>query len=90
MMFQNHVPSFMDVDPAIPKREFKDLQELLSHPWIKKWENGRSDFRYCWSPNEGKWSKACLMAEWTENKKRHWWVLGYMDEIPADLPEWKS
>jgi hypothetical protein len=89
MKFQSHVPSSIDVDPAIPKRDFKDLAELLSDPWIAGWNKGEKDFAYYWSKNDGRWSKARLMAMWTKpNGKKEWWVLGYMDEIPTELAEW--
>ena len=91
MIFQSHVPDFIDTDPPIPKQSFKDLDELLAHPWIKSWSEPsqtQKDFKYCWDPNEGGWSKACLMAEWIEDNKRVWFVLGYMDEIPSSLPQW--
>lgn len=86
MKFQSHMPNFMDFEPNIPLQEFKSIDELLAHPWIKKWERPeRKDFKYVWDANDGKWSKACLMATWIENDKPTWYVLGYMDEIPKEL-----
>lgn len=92
MKFQSHVPSWAFTDPAIPKGQFNTLADLLAHPWIKGWnEPEKKDFSYCWSKNEGKWSKALLMATWTEpSGKKTWWVLGYMSEIPEELPEWQA
>jgi hypothetical protein len=91
MKFQSHVPNYVDSPPAIPLQEFDSLIDILSDPWIKKWSEGKWFFRYCWSPNEGKWSKALLMCEWREGwfLRRTWWVLGYLDEIP-NLPKWKE
>lgn len=89
MKFQSHVPNFVDCDPAIPMGEFESIEKLLEHPWIKDWNYGQDGFHYCWSDNNGQWSNAVLMAEWLdETKKRTWWVLGYLDEIPA-LPKWE-
>lgn len=90
MLFQSHVPSFVDADPAVPKQYFKDTNDLLSHPWVRDWNKGQKGFRFCWSENEGRWSVAHLMAEWEkEDGEKIWWVLGYLDEIP-DLPKWSG
>lgn len=88
MRFQSHVPNFVEADPAIPNGEYT-LDEILDHPWIKSWNTGQKDFAYYWSPNPGEWSRAVLMAQWTdEHDKLTWWVLGYMEEIPTSLPKW--
>ncbi len=90
----------MDIDPAIPLTEIS-LEDLLNHPQIAKWKEPdrkylgdgiwgdpvpKENFQFMWTPNDGKWSKACLMAFWIEGEERHWWVLGYMDKIP-NLPQ---
>ncbi len=92
MKFQSHVPGFVDAEPAVPLRQYKNLEELLLDPWIMSWRQTAgmpADFEYCWSSNTGRWSKAILMCQWTTPQGlKKWWVLGYMDEVP-DLPEWK-
>lgn len=90
MKFQSHVPDFIESDPVISKRKFKSIDSLLNHPWIKEWNTGQEEFSYYWVPNDGIWSKSCLMAMWKKDKKYIWFVLGYMDEIPSSLPEWKK
>ncbi len=81
------MPDFMDFDYDIPLREFSSIDELLSHPWIKKWNKpDREHFKYVWDDNNGRWSKAVLLATWTEpDGKPTWYVLGYLDEIPKGL-----
>lgn len=90
MIFQSHVPNFSDSEPVINKQEFSSFEELLNHPWIKGWNQPpKEEFHYCWDYNNGRWSKAVLMAEWKEKHKKTWWVLGYMDEVPKDLQKWE-
>ena len=90
-LYQSRVPGFIDADPIIQKQEFASIEVLLEHPRIKSWNKGDKDFHFCWSISNGEWSKACLMAEWTNSKgKREWYVLGYLSEIPESLPKWVS
>ena len=88
MKFQSHTPNFVDADPAVPKQDFENIEAVLAHPWIRNWNKGRADFKYCWDVNDGRWSKAVLMASWIDKDGRPmWWVLGYLDEIPDTLPK---
>jgi hypothetical protein len=87
------MPGYIDAPHNIPMTEFASFDELLSHPWIKHWSEGdKKDFGYYWNENNGRWSKAVLMAQWFDEDKKDWtwWVLGYMDEIPTNIPEWKN
>lgn len=91
--FQSHVPNWASTDPAVPKQEFDTIEQILSLPWVQGWNDPpQKDFAYYWSPNEGRWSKACLMAMWWDEEKQRntWWVLGYLSEVPTSLPKWEA
>jgi hypothetical protein len=91
MKFKAHIPAFVDIDTNPCELERITIEEILNNKWIKQWnEPPKDDFKYCWSLNDGEWSKAILMAEWKENGKRTWWVLGYLSDIPSNLPKWRS
>lgn len=84
--FVQHIPDFVSGEPAVTI-EADSIDELLQSEVVQRYKS--PDFyRWSWSPNQGKWSKACLLVE-TENG-RHWWVVGYLSEIPKELPMWEG
>lgn len=85
MRFRQHIPGFVDIDPF--EFEYSSTQELIENPEIVKRYKDKDFYKWSWSSNDGKWSKACLMVETEEG--RHWWVVGYLSDIP-ELPEWHA
>lgn len=95
MKFQSHVPSCVDSDPAIPLTEFQSIEQVLEHPWVKSFYEGQRNFKYYWSRCYGSnLFQAMLIAMWDDSSDlrygKRWWVLGYMDEVPEVLDEWKT
>ncbi len=79
------VPAYFDNrDNEFKKGEFSNQEELESVDWIKNWMEpfrGYEFFRFSMADNT-------LMAEYDEG--RHWWVIGFVDNLPVDfLPRWK-
>lgn len=91
-MFVSHVPNCVDAPPVIPETQFSDLEELLSHQWIKGWRKYGFRNVICWDDHDSRSGrfKALLMVDFYVLPffKRTWWVLGYMTEVPTSLPKW--
>ncbi len=80
--FRQHIPGFVDGFNSF-EFDFDTIEELLEHPWIKKWKNieniGKPFHRFFISEN-------LLICEMDGGKER--WVLGYIKHPELiELPE---
>lgn len=53
---------------------------------MASWLDGLQGGHFCWSPNG---TQIVLMVDGLRDGERWWWVVGYLDTVPA-LPEWVS
>jgi hypothetical protein len=76
-----HVPAF--VDGVAPQTASGTLEEILATPWVAGWLNDCENGRFMRS-------EKTLMVDGTRDGKRWWWVVGFFDESPDELPVWSS
>ena len=85
-----HIPNWVETDEHT-EVSFKTQEELLSIPWVKKWEQpfGKRIFSH-WavSRNKEPGGQHWLMAIYDSGKYR--WVVGLLSDAPLpELPDWK-
>lgn len=85
MQIKQHIPAAVSgVEPDIVN--FKNLEELLQIPFVKKFESLPGFYRFSLSEFG---SRTLLMAEL--NKQKSWWVVGRIEEpFALDLPKWET
>jgi hypothetical protein len=92
MIIRQYVPG-IGTGFVPPKDKFNSLQELLAIPFVAKWENDKTFYRFSISLLEvfaGK-ERYQLMVELDSGKK--WFVVGYMwgkNIAKLGLPEWHA
>jgi hypothetical protein len=62
--------------------EFNSLEELVNLPFVKSMANRENFYRFSITTDKTK----KLMAEYNEGGE--WWVVGFLSETIAELPEW--
>jgi len=88
MILRQHIPNFCsDIDPK--QYEVNNTEELLALDVVKSWkfvDMPAKFHQYSQSKHENEY---LLIAEYEEEEKRKWWVIGYLSEKPT-LPEFKG
>jgi hypothetical protein len=85
--FTQHVPAMVDIGNEYPFQfNFNDLEELLSHEYVKRFFIEGHIWKY--SPAKYAGDRECLMI--TNDDNSWWWVVGYItDGAALGLPIWK-
>jgi len=76
-----HVPTF--VDGVEPKVASGTLGEILATPWVNSYLAMCDAGRFMASGRG-------LMVDGMRDGKRWWWVVGFFDEVPEELPVWQG
>lgn len=76
MRFTKHIPNCVDTSDENLPIEFSTLEELLQIPFVKKFADDGTFYRY--SMNEEH-----LMAEY--NNGYEWWTIGKLEGVPTPL-----
>lgn len=84
MRLIQHVPTF--VDGAEPKAADGTLSEILATPWVAGYLTWCEQAQFMCAAEP----KNTLMVDGLRDGKRWWWVVGFFDESPRDLPEWRA
>lgn len=84
IQFKKHIPTFIDTGERPDWVSFKTLEDLLEEPFIKRFSDDESFYRYSMS------SEGHLIQE--KNEGYNWWVIGYIKDPNqiVHLPKWEQ
>lgn len=84
MAIRQHIPNFCSGADEYPSATFETEEQLVAIPFVKRWLD--VDFER-FSVALTSYDECYLMLECKDGS---FWVVGYMDQVPAFLPEWKA
>lgn len=82
---RQHVPNFIQIEAEPHRAAFETLDELLLIPFVMRWSEDPSHYRFVQDRGIGNWY---LIAE--QDNGTRWWVVGYLKEQVPGLPEWRE